>query len=337
MGKVKLSDIAKEANVSIALVSYVLNNRLPERIKKETAERIKEIAKKLNYTPNQLAKGLRTQKSNAIGLILADLANPFSAQIARIIEDNVIGSDYILLIGSMDESSTKFQKLVDTFINHHVDGLIIVSPENVKNEIKKIQSQGIPYVLVDRYFPELSFNFVGNDNYFSTYECVKRLVANGRKSIGFITHDTNYFHFLERKRGFVEACEAFDLDNTKIVEVGFSDFNTNVAHAMSTLLAQNPDVDAVLFATGVLALHGLKYAIRNELDVPAKIEIMGFDKADYYDIFPAPIAYYEQPLEEIGKKAVDFLMQEIANPGAQFIQEIVRGSVKVAEPLAIRK
>lgn len=332
--KVKLSDIAKEAEVSIALVSYVLNNRHPDRIKKETAARIKKIAKKLNYRPNPLAKGLRTQKSNAIGLILADLGNPFSAQIARIIEDNVIGSDYILLIGSMDENIDKFRKLVDTFVNHSVDGLIIVSPENATKEIKAIQKQGIPHVLIDRYFPALPFNFVGNDNFFSTRSCVERLVANGRKSIGFITHDTDYFHFHERKRGFVTACHEFGMDTEhKVMEVALSDLNTNVDKAMAALLAKNPDMDAILFSTSVLTLYGLKYAVRNQLNVPERIEFMGFDKAEYYDIFPSPIPYYEQPLEEIGKRAVEFLMLEIAKPGAQTVREIVKGSLKMANPL----
>ncbi len=336
-GKVKLSDIAKEAEVSIALVSYVLNNQHPDRIKKETAARIKKIAAKLNYRPNPLAKGLRTRKSNAIGLVLADLANPFSAQIARIIEDNVIGSDYILLIGSMDESIVKFRKLIDTFIGHHVDGLIIVSPEYSKKEIKAIQKQGIPYVLIDRYFPDQPFNFVGNDNYFATHACVQRLVTNGRKSIGFITHDTDYFHFSERKRGFESACREQGIQTEgRVMEVALSGLKTNVKKAMDTLLANNPDLDAILFSTSVLTLYGLKYAVRNQLNVPEQIEFMGFDQAEYYDIFSSPMTYYEQPLEEIGKKAVDFLMLEIDNPGGQTIQEIVKGSLKEAVAPIVR-
>lgn len=332
LGKVKLSDIAKEAGVSSALVSYVLNNRYPDRIKKETSERIKEIARKFNYRPNPMAKGLRTKKSNAIALILADLANPFSAQIARIIENQVIANGYILLIGSMDESIDKFSKLIDTFINHQVDGLIIVAPENSRKEIESIQSQGIPYVLVDRYFPELPFNYIVNDNYFAIYECVKNLIYKGRKSIGFITQDTNYVHFQERKRGFLDACNEFGIETEhRVLEAGLEDLSGNVDRCMATLLTKNPNLDAILFSTNVLTLYGLKYAVRNQLKVPEKVEIMGFDEAESYDVFPVPITYYKQPLEEIGKRSVDFLMSEIRHPGEQSIQEIIKGELVVTK------
>ncbi|WP_340202073.1 LacI family DNA-binding transcriptional regulator [Ascidiimonas sp. W6] len=326
----KLSDIAKDAGVSIALVSYVLNNRHPDRIKKETAHKIRAIAKKLNYRPNPLAKGLKTKKSGAIGIVLADLANPFSAQIARIIEDNVRSQNYILLIGSMDEDLEKFRHLIDTFTQHQVEGLIIVPCEGCIEEIKAIKSQGIPYVLIDRYFPSLSFNYVANDNYYSTVTCVSKLIENGRKNIGFITQKTGYYHLQERKRGFIEACRANGLNKDgKIKEVCISDIDANISKALTELLEDNPDIDALLFATNIFTLSGLKYATKNKLKVPEKIQIMGFDEVEYYEIFPASISYFKQPLEEMGKKAVDFLISEITNSNQKSIQEILKGELIV--------
>jgi LacI family transcriptional regulator len=328
--KPKLSDIAKEAGVSIALVSYVLNNRHPDRIKKETANNIRAIAKKLNYKPNPLAKGLKTNKSGAIGIILADLANPFSAQIARIIEDNVRLQNYILLIGSMDEDLNKFRNLIDSFSQYQVEGLIIMPCEGSMEDIKAIKKQGIPYVLIDRYFPSLSFNFIANDNYYSTSICVHKLVEDGRKNIGFITQKTDYYHLKERTRGFLEASKSHGLNTDgKVKEVSISDIDKNTSAAMAELLEENPELDAVLFATNIFTLSGLKYATRHKLNVPEDIQIMGYDEVEYYDIFPAPLSYYKQPLEMMGKKAVDFLIRQINNPNKNSIQEIIKGELIV--------
>ncbi|MEM9000546.1 MAG: LacI family DNA-binding transcriptional regulator [Bacteroidota bacterium] len=329
--KTKLKDIAQEAKVSVALVSYVLNGRHSGRIKKETADKIKAIAKRLDYHTNSFAKGLRTQKSNTIGLILADLANPFSAQIARIIEDKVMERGYILLIGSMDEDISKFRRLIDTFIKQQVEGLLIVPSENSIKEIEDIQRKGISCVLIDRYFPSLSFNYVANDNYFSTYTCVMNMIENGKKTIGFITQKTDYFHFHERRRGFDDACREAGVDvENRVREVDKSDLNNNVERAISELLDENPGMDAILFSTNMLTLHGLKYAIRNNLNVPDQIEIMGFDEVQYYDIFPVPISYFKQPLEQIGHKAVEYLIAEIDNPGQPPLQQVIKGELVMA-------
>ena len=326
--KPKLSDIAEKAGVSIALVSYVLNNRHPDRIKKETADKIRAIAKELNYRPNPLAKGLKTNKSGAIGIILADLANPFSAQIARIIEDNVRLQNYILLIGSMDEDPEKFKNLVDTFTQYQVEGMIVVPCEACMKEIENIKQQGTPYVLIDRYFPSQSFNYIANDNYYSTVTCVNKLVEEGKKHIGFITQKTDYFHLQERTRGFLEASKNHGLNTDgKVKEVSISDIDTNTSNAIKELMEENPELDAILFATNIFTLAGLKYANQHNLKVPEDIQIMGYDEVEYYDIFPAPISYYKQPLEIMGKKAVDFLIAQINDPNNKSIQEIIKGEL----------
>lgn len=325
--KIQLKDIAKEANVSIASVSYVLNGRHLDRIKKETADRIKETAKRLNYRPNYFAKGLRTQKSNTIGLILADLANPFSAQIARVIENELNHFGYNVLIGSTDEKQENLKSLVDIFTRKQTDGLIILPTENSEKEIEAIHNSDVPYVLVDRYFPNSPFNFVVNDNHFATYSAVKQLVKNGKKKIGFITLKTELFHFAERKRGFVEACLEEHISINKVVkELNLNEIKTEVAPAIDSLRKEFPDLDAILFSTNILTLYGLKYAIQHKLNVPNDIEIMAVDEAEYYDIFPTPITYYKQPLEEIGKKAIQFLMSKMKED-TQTIQEIIKGEL----------
>ena len=330
--KIYLKDIAKEAGVSTALVSYVLNDRHTDRIKPETAARIKAIAEKLNYTPDFLAKALKSQKTKTIGLILADLANPFSAQIARIIEDELRSHGYTVLIGSMDEEEGRFKELVNTFTGRKVDGLILLPTAHSTQEVERIHQMNIPYVLMDRYFPNTPFNFVVNDNHYCTYAAVRQLIQNGKRKIGFISLAMDLFHMEERKRGFLAACAEESLAANKMVKlVGGAQLPQQVENAIDTLRQEQPDLDALLFSTDILTLHGLRYAIQHKLNVPDDIEIMAVDEAPYYDIFPTPITYYRQPLEEMGHKAVQFLLSVIEGDQSKTIQEVVRGQLVVRE------
>ena len=129
--KVSLKDIAERAAVSTTLVSYVLNGRHEDRIKAETAQRIRAIAKELDYRPDFLGKALKSQKTYTIGLILADLANPFSAQVARIIENEAHRHNYIVLMGSTDENKSTFSEMVSTFIDRRVDGRCDAPPLSI--------------------------------------------------------------------------------------------------------------------------------------------------------------------------------------------------------------
>ena len=112
------------------------------------------------------------------------------------------------------------------------------------------------------------------------------------------------------------------------MEVNGSQLHKEVEEALNTLFAEAPTLDALLFTTDLVALYGLKYAIKYGLDVPNKVEIMAVDEASYYDIFPNEISYYRQPLEKMVRIAVDFLMKRIGDPDLEPISEVVRGEIR---------
>jgi len=121
--KVSIKDIARHLGVSTALVSYVLNNKA-DRVGAEMAEKIRQAAIQLNYRPNLIARSLQSGKTNTLGLIVADISNPFFSHIARIIEDEAKRSGYTVIFGSSDESVEKSQALLDAFLNRQVDALM---------------------------------------------------------------------------------------------------------------------------------------------------------------------------------------------------------------------
>jgi LacI family transcriptional regulator len=210
--KVSLKDIALRAGVSTTLVSYVINKQKENRINKETAQKIRDIAEALKYRTNQLAKSLKTNKTITIGIIVADISNPFSANLARIIEDEADRYNYTVIFGSSDENLQKFGRLVDTFINRQVDGLIVSPPPHAEIHLKNLQNMGIPVVLLDRYFNDMDTSWVALDNYHASYEAVKHLINIGRKRIGMITYKSDLFHLQERKRGYLSALEDSNIE-----------------------------------------------------------------------------------------------------------------------------
>lgn len=307
-----MKDIAQDVGVSIALVSYVLNNKKENRIGKEIARKIRESARRLNYQTNQIAKSLKTNKSFTLGLIVADISNPFSSSLARIIEDEADKHNYTVLFGSSDENPQRLQKQIDTLLNRQVDGLIIAAPEGSEAQLITLQ-QRIPFVLIDRYFPELKTNYVALDNYKSIYTGVQHLLDSGYRRIGLISFDTDLFHINERVKGYRAALTENQIPfaNTWLKTLGQVTYKAEMAQAIQELRAGKQPVDAILFASNALALHGLKQLNALSVRVPDDVAVLSFDEAEAYDLFYTPISCIRQPLLDMGQMATKLLIEII--------------------------
>lgn len=312
--KVSLKDIAQKVGVSIALVSYVLNNKNEKRINKDVATKIKETAAALNYRANQIAKSLKTNKTNTIGLIVSDIANPFSSSLARIIEDEADKNGYTVIFGSSDEDATKSAKLINTLLDRHVDGLIIAPADDTEGQIKMLQQDGIPFVLVDRYFPELNTNYVALDNFKAAQTATEQLINSGFKNIGIVNYKSTLHNLQERKTGFIAALKKHERPVKKyhIKEIGYHETVTGVERAMQQLLSGKDAVDAVLFGSNILALQGVKYINAHGYKVPEDIGVIMFDENEALSLFSPPISYIKQPMVSLGKTAVNILLENIA-------------------------
>ncbi len=308
--RVSLKDIAQKVGVSTALVSYVLNNKKEGRINKDVAQKIKDTAKELNYRTNLLARGLKINKTYTIGLIVADIASPFSSGMARIIEDEAEKLNYTVIFGSSDENAQKFGKLVDTFLNRQVDGLIIAPPENAENEIFRLQQQGLPFVLFDRYFPAITANYVALDNYTASYNAVKYMIERGCKRPAIVTYNSSLFHMQERIRGYLAALKLNGIEPNKnwIKKVNILNPKAAIEKAVQELLEQKEPVDAILFGSNTITIHGVKYINTLPLKVPKDVSIISFDETESLDLFYAPITYIRQPMREMGQLTTKILL-----------------------------
>jgi len=314
MRKVSLKDIATEAGVSTALVSYVLTNKEKEaRIGKEMAEKIREIARKLNYQPNHIARSLKTGRSYTIGLIVADISNPFFGNIARTIEDEAKRNNYTVIFGSSDENVDKSRDLISVLLNRQVDGLIITPTEGSEEQIAQLKAANVPFVLIDRYFPEISASHITVNNYESAYHAVSHLIKMGKKQIGMIAYKTSLEHINERKRGYNEALRDHDRlpKNSQLKQVRYSHLKEDLKVAIDQLRSAKKPADALFFATNTLAIEGLKYINTLGIRVPEDLAIVTFDEGEALDLFYSPVTFVRQPILDMGKAAVRVLLEQI--------------------------
>jgi LacI family transcriptional regulator len=315
--RVSLKDIANRVGVSIALVSYVMNGLEKEkRVGKEVVNKIKQAAEELSYQPNQIARSLRMGSTKTIGLILADIANPFFAHLARIIEDEANNFGYTVIFGSSDEDEFKSESLINTLLNRQVDGFIIVPTEGTCEQIRNLQKKKMPLVLVDRYFPEINSSHIVLDNFQATFDATTYLTEKGYKRIAIVAYKSSLIHMQERIRGYTEAMDAANLSANKCVkEIRLEHSQKDMENVFDDLLLMNKKTDAIVFATNALSMGGLFSTKKSNISIPGDLAFIGFDGGECFDLFNPPLTYVKQPLEEIGKEAFRVLIDLINRSG----------------------
>jgi LacI family transcriptional regulator len=332
--KSSLKDIAKKAGVSTALVSYVLNGKEKEfRVGPQMVLKIKQIADELNYQPNYLAKSLRSGKTQTIGLIIADISNPFFANVARIVEDEAKKSGYTVIIGSSDENADKSRDLLDVLIKRQVDGFIIVSSEDSVEQVLDLQKKNIPFVLLDRYFPDTPTDFVSTDHYRAAYDGVTHLIANGYNRIGMIASTSAMFYMQERIRGYQNALNDNQLPYQQnwLKRVQFSHIEQEVQAAIDELTQADEPTDALIFATYGLAINGLKRINSLRLHVPNDLAIVSFGQAEAFDLYYCPITYLKQPIGLLGQTAVSLLVEKLEKQPKELTQLLMKAELVTQE------
>jgi len=312
--KVSLKDIAQKIGVSTALVSYVLSgNEEKGRVGKDTAERIRQAAKELNYQPNHIAKSLKTGKTNTIGLIVADISNPFFASIARGVEDESSKYGLTTIIGSSDESPEKLKNLVEVFIKRQVDGFIISPPDNSEETIEYIISLGIPICLIDRHFDHVKSSYVVTDNKESMEKAVRHLIGLGYKNLSFIGYDSCLQHMRDREQGFLDATISIE---SKVYKISFSRQQQELGEIIQDVL-KIQKADAIVFATNTLSIAGLKYLTQQGVQIPKDLNVMCFDSSEVYDFFYHPIIHVKQPIDQLAKESVTILTSQMKEDSIQ--------------------
>ena len=262
-----------------------------------------------------MARGLRMGKTKTIGLLVADISNPFFAKITRTIEHYAEKEGYSLIVCSSDEDQEREIKLLQMLINRQVDGIIMTSTLETPLPIEQLISDKFPLVLVDRYFDNLNANYVGVDNLEASKKAVEHLIKNGHRNIGLITLTPNYISSLKnRKQGFIDALSEANIPmNEKFfLELDYNDLQQKNYSQIKKFISQNK-LSAIFTTNNSIAVGCIEVLREMKLKIPQDISLITFDDVELFKFTDPALSSIAQPLEEIGKEAVSILLKQLSS------------------------
>ena len=304
---ITIKDIAREAGVSIALVSFVMNNRIEAdgkqkyRVSPSTRDRILEVAARMNYQPSSAARMLRKGRTHVIGVILSDMGNIFYGTIAKELERVATQKGYTLLFGSSEEDSERFDRLVKSFMEKDVEGFIVVPTVGSGPCMQKLMDSGVPFVVIDRYHPDYNVPTVVTDNSDATRLAVQDLQKQGAKKICMASYAMRISSMTDRENRFRDLLG----DDAPIFTMGFSTVDADADRVADEIIAGG--YDGVIGASNILTVALLKSLMRKGVKVQEDVKIVSFDFSNVYGIFNPPIRYVLQPLSQIASESAEFL------------------------------
>ena len=272
----KLKDIADLSGLSLATVSRVMSGK--PGVNKETREKVINIAKSLDYKVNYNARSMKTSRTNTIGLVVADITNPFYSDVAKTIEIQARKLNYTVIVANTNNSGKQEQLIVDTFENRRVDGFIFACSAMDDKCVKDVLNQGTPAILYHRHLKEgIKHNFIGCDESEGVHIAVKHLADLGHRRVAFISGSKEFSTGLERLKYFIRERDLFGMssDPNLIKEGGYNSEKTKTA--VKELLSMSERPTAIFASSDFMAMEVLNDVVEFGLDVPRDISIIGFD------------------------------------------------------------
>lgn len=309
---VSLKSIAEGLGVSVSTVSRVLNGQARKyRIGIATEESVMAAAMKFNFTPNQIARSLRLNKTFTIGLLIPDIANPFFASIARNVAVDAEKQGYTIMLCDSQENTAMEISSIELMISRKVDGLVIVPVGQTCMHLKRFEKGTMPVVIVDRYFHDLKLPYVGSDNYGGALNAVQYLVDRGHRRIACMQGLANTTPNEERVRGYKDALarNKIPLDPALVAGQSFGDQISYIETKM--LMKKCRDVTAVFALSNMIALGVIKALLEDGIRVFDDISMICFDDQPFLSFLATPLTAIDQDNSRIGNVAVQLLFDQI--------------------------
>lgn len=325
---VTIKDVARESGVNISTVSRSLNGAYG--VHPLTRERVLDVARRLNYRPNRIARNLATGRSNAIGLIVGDIRNPFFAEVARGAEDAASAAGYDLILCNSDLDTDKQMHYVRTLLERRVDG-VLVNSVTALNAAQQdfLANCGAPVVFLNRTAVGRSLPTVCADNHEGGVIAARHLLHLGHRSLAHLTSPRRHSNLAERARGFLRTLEAASAARPPVVIHGDQSFAGGYEMARG-MFAAHKGVTAVFAANDAIACGVMRAARERGVRIPEDLSLIGFDNVELAALVNPPLTTIHQPKYEIGQAAVELLLHSVRQNGNATIEHRVLG-VKLIE------
>lgn len=325
-----MKDIARLAQVSTSTVSHVINGS--RFVSDEIREKVMRIVAELNYTPSAVARSLKVRETKTIGLLVTATNNPFFAEVMAGVEQYCQQHQYNLIIATTDGDAKRLQQNLQTLMHKQVDGLLLMCGDSrFQADIELTIS--LPLVVMDWWFTELNADKILENSALGGYLATKALIDAGHRKIGIITGNLKKSVAQNRLQGYKNALSEakIALNPHWIVESHF-DFEGGVL-GIQSLLTQSSRPTAVFCCSDTIAVGAYQAIQQQGLRIPQDLSIMGYDDIELARYLSPPLSTICQPKAELGKLAVEALLQRIKNPNENYrtlVLEptcILRGSI----------
>jgi len=308
-----IKDIARALNIHHTTVSRALRDH-PD-VNPQTKKLVKAMAEKLNYQPNIVARNLKTNSTNLIGVIVPEIKHHFFAAVISGIEDVAYRAGYIILVCQSNEQYEREVMNTRALISNKVAGLIVSISQNTRNgnHFKLFQEQGGKIVFFDRVCEDLDAPKVVVDDYQGAFKATEYLIKKGYRRIAHIGGTEHLTVSLARYRGYRDALKKHSIE-FRPEYVVFSGFHeSDGREGMQRLLSATPIPDALFAVNDPVALGSYDVIKSHGLQIPADIAVIGFSNNPISAVINPPLTTIEQPSYEMGKYAAEMLIQLIKN------------------------
>ena len=320
---VKIKDLAKELNLSVATISKALKDS--HEISPETKQRVLELAKKLNYTPNPYASSLRKRRSKTIAVVLPEVADSFFSLAINGIESVAIEKGYHVLIYLTHENFVREQAILNEFKSGRVDGILIaVSGETVhSNHIKEVIAAGMPVVFFDRICEDVETAKITTDDFESSYKATSHLIEKGCKKIAYLFTSSSLSINNKRIEGYKKALADHAIQNNPSHIVLCDSNLAGNYNIILNLLKQKKRPDGIIACVEKLTTP-IYLACRDlNLSIPDKIKVISFTNLQAALILNPTLTTITQPAFEMGKTAASVLFAALRKNNFNLKQETV--------------
>ncbi|MGS0906096.1 catabolite control protein A [Bacillus altitudinis] len=306
MNNVTIYDVAREANVSMATVSRVVNGN--PNVKPTTRKKVLEAIDRLGYRPNAVARGLASKKTTTVGVIIPDISSIFYSELARGIEDIATMYKYNIILSNSDQNTDKELHLLNTMLGKQVDGIVFMGGNITDVHVEEFKRSPVPIVLAASVEEQAQTPSVNINYEQAIYDSVQLLVEKGHKRIAFVTgpmsEPINSMRKLAGyKRALEEAGIAFD---EALVAEGDYSYDSGI-EALANLLEQSDKPTAVIAATDEMALGVIHGAQDRGVSIPEDLEVIGFDNTRLSLMVRPQLTTVVQPTYDIGAVAMRLL------------------------------
>lgn len=306
-----IREVAKRAGVSIATVSAALNDSRP--VSAETRQRVWAAAGAVGYSPNAVARSLRSGTSRLIGLVIGDIANPFWGAIVRVVEKVALAGKYSIIVCNTDDDEERELAMLDQLRAQHVAGILLTPIGRGADYLRRLESRNLPpLVTLDQHVPGLARDFVGVDNRAAARMLTEYLLRLGHRRIAVISGREGLWTADERFAGVIETLReaGVPVDPTLCVQTAY---RGDSAHAATVLLMTRTDrPTAIIGGNNVIALGALQAIVDLGFRCPADVSVAGIDDIPWSGLVRPRITTVAQPIEEISRVAIEWLLERIA-------------------------